>query len=202
MPMTAERESMTLQEWALRPCGRGASRRGPQAGASHARPTPDPEVAKRRKFTAQSTAQEAESCTQPGERAGLYSSHLIMAQVAREGQAASIQGLTPSKRGRKLVPCRNPASARCCAKHWLPRRKCDGRLGLLERTRRDRLQPSGNPHRVGPTGGLHGAIQMGEHDARQHQVRDHRDLSHRPDHAGRYLARAPGATTGAINSKP
>ena len=28
---------------------------------------------------------------------------------------------------------------------------CDGRPGLLERTRRDRLQPSGDPHRVGPT---------------------------------------------------
>ena len=43
-----------------------------------------------------------------------------------------------------------------------PRRGgCDGRLGLLERTRRDRLQPSGNPHRVGPTGGLHGAIHNG-----------------------------------------
>ena len=28
---------------------------------------------------------------------------------------------------------------------------CDGRLGLLERTRRDRLQPSGNPHRLGTT---------------------------------------------------
>ena len=56
-----------------------------------------------------------------------------------------------------------------------PRRGgCDGRPGLLERTRRDRLQPSGNPHRVGPTGGPHGAVQMGEHDARQHQVRDHR----------------------------
>ena len=54
---------------------------------------------------------------------------------------------------------------------------CDGRPGLLERTRRSRLQPSGDPHRVGPTGGPHGAVQMGEHDARQHQERDHRDLS-------------------------
>ena len=63
--MTAERESMTLQEMdAPRP---------PRAGASHARPTPDPEVVakpKRRKFTAQyrlRILEEAESCTQPGE---------------------------------------------------------------------------------------------------------------------------------------
>ena len=27
----------------------------------------------------------------------------------------------------------------------------------------------------GPTGGPHGIVQMGEHDARQHQERDHRD---------------------------
>ena len=56
----------------------------PGAGASHARPTPDPEVVakpKRRKFTAQyrlRILEEAESCTQPGEvgrllrREGLY----------------------------------------------------------------------------------------------------------------------------------
>ena len=30
---------------------------------------------------------------------------------------------------------------------------------------------------VGPTGGPRGIVQMGEHDARQHQERDHRDLS-------------------------
>ena len=66
---------------------------------------------------------------------------------------------------------------------------CDGRLGLLERTRRDRLQPSGNPHRVGPTGGPHGAVQMGEHDARQHQVRDHRDLSQARPRSRRALPR-------------
>ena len=71
-----------------------------------------------------------------------------------------------------------------------PRRGgCDGRLGLLERTRRSRLQPSGNPHRVGPTGGPHGAVQMGEHDARQHQVRDHRDLSQARPRSRRALPR-------------
>ena len=71
-----------------------------------------------------------------------------------------------------------------------PRRGgCDGRPGLLERTRRDRLLPSGNPHRVGPTGGPHGAVQMGEHDARQHQERDHRDLSQARPRSRRALPR-------------
>ena len=66
---------------------------------------------------------------------------------------------------------------------------CDGRPGLLERTRRSRLQPSGDPHRVGPTGGPHGIVQMGEHDARQHQERDHRDLSQARPRPCRTLSR-------------
>ena len=87
--MTAERESMTLQEMDALALGVEERRdEAPGAGASHARPTPDPEVVakpKRRKFTAQyrlRILEEAESCTQPGEvgrllrREGLYSSHL------------------------------------------------------------------------------------------------------------------------------
>ena len=66
---------------------------------------------------------------------------------------------------------------------------CDGRPGLLERTRRSRLQPPGDPHRVGPTGGPHGIVQMGEHDARQHQERDHRDLSQARPRPCRTLSR-------------
>ena len=93
----------------------------PGAGASHARPTPDPEVVakpKRRKFTAQyrlRILEEAESCTQPGEvgrllrREGLYSSHLTEWRRAR--REGSLQGLTPSKRGRKPAE-RNPLSAK------------------------------------------------------------------------------------------
>ena len=86
--MTAERESMTLQEMGAPALGVEERRdEAPRAGASHARPTPDPEVVakpKRRKFTAQyrlRILEEAESCTQPGEvgrllrREGLYSSH-------------------------------------------------------------------------------------------------------------------------------
>ena len=55
--MTAERESMTLQEMGAPALGVEERRdEAPGAGASHARPTPDPEVVakpKRRKFTAQ-----------------------------------------------------------------------------------------------------------------------------------------------------
>ena len=92
----------------------------PGAGASHARPTPDPEVVakpKRRKFTAQyrlRILEEAEGCTQPGEvgrllrREGLYSSHLTEWRRARR---EALQGLTPSKRGRKPAE-RNPLSAK------------------------------------------------------------------------------------------
>ena len=65
----------------------------------------------------------------------------------------------------------------------------DGRPGLLERTRRGRLQPSGDPYRVGPTGSPHGIVQMGEHDARQHQERDHRDLSQARPRPCRTLSR-------------
>ena len=55
--MTAERESMTLQEMDAPALGVEERRdEAPRAGASHARPTPNPEVVakpKRRKFTAQ-----------------------------------------------------------------------------------------------------------------------------------------------------
>ena len=94
--MTAERESMTLQEMDAPALGVEERRdEAPGAGASHARPTPDPEVGakpKRRKFTAQyrlRILEEAESCTQPGEvgrllrREGLYSSHLTEWRRAR-----------------------------------------------------------------------------------------------------------------------
>ena len=138
--MTAERESMTLQEMGAPALGASTGRanrqaegpartarvlrksiHSPRAGASHARPTPDPEVVakpKRRKFTAQyrlRILEEAESCTQPGEvgrllrREGLYSSHLTEWRRAR--REGSLQGLTPSKRGRKPAE-RNPLSAK------------------------------------------------------------------------------------------
>ena len=120
--MTAERESMTLQEMDAPALGVEERRdEAPGAGANHARPTPDPEVVakpKRRKFTAQyrlRILEEAESCTQPGEvgrllrREGLYSSHLTEWRRAR--REGSLQGLTPSKRGRKPAE-RNPLSAK------------------------------------------------------------------------------------------
>ena len=118
--MTAERDSMTLNEVSAPALGvEERSDEAPRAG--RARPTPDPEVVakpKRRKFTAEyrlRILEEAESCTQPGEvgrllrREGLYSSHLTEWRRAR--REGSLQGLTPSKRGRKLAE-RNPLSAK------------------------------------------------------------------------------------------
>ena len=100
---------MTLQKMGAPALGVEERRdEAPRAGASHARPTPDPEVVakpKRRKFTAQyrlRILEEAESCTQPGEvgrllrREGLYSSHLTEWRRAR--REGSLQGLTPSTR--------------------------------------------------------------------------------------------------------
>lgn len=75
---------------------------------------PDPEVmpkAERRRFSAaykQRILQEAEACTQPGEvgallrREGLYSSHLTTWR--RQRRRGELQGLAPTKRGRKADP--------------------------------------------------------------------------------------------------
>ena len=103
------------------PGGEERSDEAPGAGARDAKPPSDPEVVakpKRRKFAAQyrlRILEEAESCTQPGEvgrllrREGLYSSHLTEWRRAR--REGSLQGLTPSKRGRKPAE-RNPLSAK------------------------------------------------------------------------------------------
>ena len=121
--MTAERESMTLQrDGRSGPGGRGASRRGPQGRsqprAANAGPGGRGQAEEACKFTAQyrlRILEEAESCTQPGEvgrllrREGLYSSHLTEWRRAR--REGSLQGLTPSKRGRKPAE-RNPLSAK------------------------------------------------------------------------------------------
>ena len=83
----------------------------PSAGASRARPAPDPEVVakpKRRQFTAQyrlRILEEADRCTQPGEvgrllrREGLYSSHLTAWRKAR--RKGSLRELASNKRGAK-----------------------------------------------------------------------------------------------------
>src|SRR5512139_253916 len=75
---------------------------------------PDPEVvvkAHRRRFTAEykrRILQEADACTHHGEvgallrREGLYSSHLNTWRHQRA--RGKLQGLTPSKRGRKADP--------------------------------------------------------------------------------------------------
>ena len=66
---------------------------------------------------------------------------------------------------------------------------CDGRPGLLGRTRRSRLQPSSDPHRVGPTGGRMASFKwvnttLG--NIKSAITGTYRKLG--PDHAGRYLA--------------
>jgi len=75
---------------------------------------PDPEVvrkARRRRFSAeykQRILQEAQACSQPGEvgallrREGLYSSHLTTWR--RQRRRGELQGLAPTKRGRKADP--------------------------------------------------------------------------------------------------
>ena len=80
----------------------------------------------------------------------------------------------------------------------------DRRPRLLERVRRGCLQPSGDPHRRRPQGGPRGLVQMGQHDARQHQKRDSQGPTARlaPTMPSATSPASPGATTGAINSRP
>ena len=108
--MTAERDSMTLNE---------VSYSAPRAG--RARPTPDPEVVakpKRRQFGAEyrlRILEEAERCTRRGEvgrvlrREGLYSSHLTAWRKAR--RKGSLRELAAKKRGAKPAE-RNPLDAK------------------------------------------------------------------------------------------
>ena len=119
--MTGERDLMTLNGFPAPALGvEERSDETPSAGASRARPAPDPEVVakpKRRQFTAQyrlRILEEADRCTQPGEvgrllrREGLYSSHLTAWRKAR--RKGSLQGLTSNKRGAKPAK-RNPLDA-------------------------------------------------------------------------------------------
>ena len=109
------------------------------------------------------------------------------------GKTPFVAAVSTSPEGRprkvKLVPVKGFRKREIArgAKHW--RGGCDGRPGLLERTRRGRLQPSGNPHRLGTQGGPRGVIQMGQYGARQHQVRGHRDLSQARPRSHRALPR-------------
>ena len=138
--MTAERESMTLQEMGAPALGVEERRdEAPRAGASHARPlTPDHRRSwakpKRRKFTAQyrlRILEEAESCTQPGEvgrllrREGLYSSHLTEWRRARREGSASRPD--PEQNAVGSPPSATPSARRCTSsrRKWLGwRRSC------------------------------------------------------------------------------
>ena len=74
--MTAERDSMTLNEVSV-----------PAPRAGRARPTPDPEVVakpKRRQFTAEyrlRILEEADRCTQPGEVAACFAARGCTARI-------------------------------------------------------------------------------------------------------------------------
>ena len=84
------------------------------------------------------------------------------------GKTPFVAAVSTSPEGRprklKLAPVKGFPQARDRARRQTlagPRSGgCDGRPGLLERTRRSRLQPPGDPHRVGPTGGPQGIVQM------------------------------------------
>ena len=99
------------------------------------------------------------------------------------GKTPFVAAVSTSPEGRprklKLVPVKGFRKREIArgAKHWLAPGAAVVTDGLGCWSALDEIASSGNPHRVGPTGGPHGAVQMGEHDARQHQVRDHRDLS-------------------------
>ena len=112
--MTAERDSMTLNEVPLPALGvEERSDEAPRAG--RARPTPDPEVVakpKRCQFTAEyrlRVLEEAERCTRRGEvgrllrREGLYSSHLTAWRKAR--RKGSLQELAASVPGHREITC-------------------------------------------------------------------------------------------------
>ena len=62
-------------------------------------------------------------------------------------------------------------------------------------------KPSRDPHRLRAAGRPHGALQMGQHDARQHQERDHRNNTEaRPRSCANATSPAsPGDTTGATS---
>ena len=118
--MTAERDSMTLNEVSVPALG-ASSLRSSAPRAGRARPTPDAEVVakpKRRQFTAEyrlRILEEADRCTQPGEvgrllrREGLYSSHLTAWRKAR--RKGSLRELAAKKRGAKPAE-RNPLDAK------------------------------------------------------------------------------------------
>ena len=98
----------------------------------------------------------------------------------------------------KLAPVKGDSNREVArgSKHLLARKHrrggCDVRTGLLERTRRSRLQPPGDPHRVDSRQpSPQGIVQIGLNtNARQRSncsiTSTYRKLG--PDHAGRYLA--------------
>ena len=116
------------------------------------------------------------------------------------GKTPFVAAVSTSPEGRprklKLAPVKGFRKREIArgAKHWLAPGAAvvtDIEPGLLERTRRSRLQPSGDPHRVGPTGGPQGIVQQAWVNTTLGNIKSaiagtYRQLG--PDHAGRYLA--------------
>ena len=100
------------------------------------------------------------------------------------GKTPFVAAVSTSPEGRprkvKLVPVKGFRKREIArgAKRWLApgSEVLTDSLRCLERARRGRRKPSRDPHRLRAAGRPHGALQMGQHDARQHQERDHRNL--------------------------
>ena len=125
--MTAERDSMTLNEIAYSALGvEERSDEAPRAGGAVAPRAPDPEVVAkptRRRFSAEyrlRILEEADRCTQPGEigrllrREGLYSSHLSVWRKARRNGSLKAPDTEKTRRqaGRIQSPERQGPPAR------------------------------------------------------------------------------------------
>ena len=114
------------------------------------------------------------------------------------GKTPFVAAVSTSPEGRprklKLAPVKGFRKREIArgAKHWLAPGAAvvtDG-LGCWSALDESRLQPSGDPHRVGPTGGPHGAsfkwVNTMLGNIKSAITGTYRQLG--PDHAGRYLA--------------
>ena len=111
------------------------------------------------------------------------------------GKTPFVAAVSTSPEGRprklKLAPVKGFCKREIArgAKHWLAPGAAVVTDGLGCWSALEEAACSHQANRVGPTGGPHGIVQMGEHDARQHQERDHRDLSQARPRSRRTLSR-------------
>ena len=121
------------------------------------------------------------------------------------GKTPFVAAVSTSPEGRprklKLAPVKG-FRKREIAKHWLAPGTAvvtDG-LGCWSALEEAACSHQA-PHRVGPTGGPHGAIQMGKHDARPSRARSPGLIASSAPMPDAISPASPGATTGAINSR-